>query len=77
MVTRVSDASALGVWTETEFAETVRRLKDNIAKGENTQDDLRRFVGNADHVKIDGQGRVTIPATLRDQIGIALSLIHI
>lgn len=70
MVTRVSDRPALGVWSEQEFAETIARLKANIATGENTQDDFRRFTGNADQLKIDGQGRITIPAAMRERIGV-------
>jgi len=70
MVSPVGDRPALGVWSEQEFGLTVDRLKNGIASGENNQDDLRRFAGSADALKIDGQGRITIPAALREKIGI-------
>ncbi len=68
IITRLADGKALGIYPEDEFAATVQRLRNKILDGEATQDDLRRFAGNAEQVKIDNQGRVTIPSALRDQL---------
>ena len=70
MVSPVGDRPALGVWSQDEFGKSIERLKAGIGTGENSQDDLRRFAGSADALKIDSQGRITIPAALREKIGI-------
>ncbi len=70
IVTRLADGQALGVYPEEHFAASVQRLREKISDGEANQDDLRRFAGNAEPLKIDNQGRITIPAALRDGVGL-------
>ena len=60
----------LGLWTESGFEEVARRLQEKIRAGEAPQEALRAFAANAHEVRLDSQGRVTIPQRLRDFAGL-------
>jgi len=55
----------LGLWTEEGFREMADRLIEKVRTRETTQDALRAFSANAETVRADGQGRITIAPRLR------------
>lgn len=70
LVSRVQDAPALAIWTTEEFEQAVDRLRDKVANGEVPQNELRRFAASATPLRLDSQGRITLPAPLRDTVDI-------
>lgn len=70
LVSRVQDAPALAIWTKEEFEQAVARLREKVAEGEATQHQVRRFSASATPLRLDSQGRITVPAPLREAVGI-------
>jgi MraZ protein len=62
--------ACLGLWTEGGFAEVAQRLTDKIREGLAPQEAMRAFAANAHEVKLDSQGRITIPERLRQFAGL-------
>jgi MraZ protein len=52
------------------FAEAIARLSQQAQAGEFPQDSLRVFSAGANVVKVDKQGRLTIPQSQRDAVKI-------
>ncbi len=60
----------LGLWSEEGFEAVAQRLREEIQRGNATQEAMRAFAANAHEVRPDSQGRITIPQRLRDFAGL-------
>lgn len=60
----------LVVFQKDTFTEEGNRLLELVKAGQLSRDVVSRFGGSASECKLDGQGRVAIPATLRGYIGL-------
>ncbi len=67
----------LGLWTEEGFTDVARRLTEKVRDGLTTHNAVRAFAANAVEVKLDSQGRITIPQRLRDYAGLATDAVII
>jgi MraZ protein len=56
----------LGLWTLEGFDIQADRLEELVAEGKATSGALRQFIAHAAEITPDQQGRVVIPARLRD-----------
>ena len=70
ILSRVADGRCLGVWTEDEFDNVLQRLSDEVRAGRQPQRQIRRFTSSAVGVSQDSQGRIIVPAGLRDWAGL-------
>lgn len=68
--TRAPGAQCLGVWTAEDFEQTLGRLRERVRNGEASTNQLRRFAASAAELRQDSQGRVVIPANLREAVGL-------
>lgn len=60
----------LGIWTSGEARSALERLEAAVRDGEATGDDIRRFASSLEPATIDGQGRLSLPASKLEQLGI-------
>lgn len=67
----------LGLWTEEGFTDVARRLTEKVRDGLATHNAVRAFAANAVDVKLDTQGRITIPQRLRDYAGLTADAVII
>lgn len=70
IATVMGDQPSLGFYSEDAFRETTAKLRADIDGGLREEDEMRRVAGSAEQLKIDGQGRVTVPAELRSAVGL-------
>jgi MraZ protein len=56
----------LCVFTREVFQEEGNRMLDKSRKGEISRDEVTRFGSSASELKLDPQGRIAIPANLRE-----------
>ncbi|MBI2703753.1 MAG: division/cell wall cluster transcriptional repressor MraZ [Actinobacteria bacterium] len=55
----------LGLWTADGFDDVTERLREKFREGSAPNSALRAFASNAVEVKVDKQGRISIPEWLR------------
>ncbi|HET9091035.1 MAG TPA: hypothetical protein VFN50_01410 [Acidimicrobiales bacterium] len=55
----------IALWTESEFAEEASRQHAREGEGQPARHDVREWFSHVSHVELDGQGRMAIPADLR------------
>ncbi len=63
----------LAIWTEEGYREFTADLRRRVRGGTDPSVDplvLRTLAASTDRIRVDGQGRVTLPATLLEQAGI-------
>lgn len=60
----------LGLWTAEGFDEVTQRLREKFREGLAPNSALRAFAANAVEVRVDKQGRISIPEWLRDKAGL-------
>ena len=60
----------LGLWTADGFDEVTQRLREKFRAGLAPNSALRAFAANAVEVRVDKQGRISIPEWLRAKAGI-------
>jgi MraZ protein len=60
----------LGLWTDDDFAQVTDRLKEKFREGLAPNSALRAFAANAVEVRVDKQGRISIPEWLREKAGL-------
>ncbi len=65
----------IGLWTPEEFQNVATLLQDKVREGQVSQDALRVFAADAATVTPDSQGRISIPARLRDHSGLERELV--
>jgi len=70
LVSHTTDVPALAMWSQAEFEKVVGRLRKRVTKGKASPNTLRRFSASTTELRIDGQGRVTLPAALREKFNI-------
>ena len=56
----------LALWTPAEFDRQLRAMQDRAASGRNDRNRARLWAANSHEVEVDRQGRMAIPAHLRD-----------
>lgn len=64
----------LGLWTVEGFEEVAAMLTERVRKGKAPQEARRAFAANAHEVRVDSQGRISIPQRLRDVAGLTRDL---
>lgn len=69
--------TCLGLWTEEGFTDVARRLTEKVRDGLATHNAVRAFAANATEVKLDSQGRITIPQRLRGYAGLTADAVII
>lgn len=67
--------NCLALWTPPEFEAFVGRLREKVRNQEATPGALRVLTANANEIKPDGQGRITIPGNLRTLAGLHGSVV--
>lgn len=70
ILSKVADGRCLGVWTEDEFNNVLQRLSADVRAGRQPQNQIRRFTASAVGVSQDSQGRIIVPASLREWAGL-------
>ncbi len=65
----------LGIWTTEEAHSALRRLEAAVRAGEASGDELRRFSSSLEPVGVDAQGRLSLPATKREALGLDKSVV--
>jgi len=60
----------LGLWTVEGFAEVTDRLREKVRAGMAPNSAVRAFSANAVDIRVDKQGRISIPEWLRDKAGL-------
>ena len=65
----------LGIWTAEEAHSALRRLEAAVRAGEASGDELRRFSSSLEPVGVDAQGRLSLPATKREALGLDKSVV--
>jgi transcriptional regulator MraZ len=58
--------NCLALWAPNDFEGFVERLRDKTRNQEAATNAMRTLLANAADVKPDGQGRIAVPARLRD-----------
>lgn len=69
--TPLFDSPTLAIWSSEEFQKAVARLTERVSEGRASQKMQRRFMYASVELRIDGQGRITLPQDLRDRYGIS------
>ena len=67
---RVPGSPCLGLWRQKSFDAAYRRLEGEVRSGAAGQNLLRWFSGNGYPVRGDAQGRIVVPAPLREVLRI-------
>ncbi|MXW41609.1 MAG: hypothetical protein F4X48_00070 [Acidimicrobiia bacterium] len=62
--------NCLGIWTATEANKALERFETAVRSGEASSDDQRWFAANLDFATVDAQGRLALPSSKRDKLGI-------
>jgi MraZ protein len=65
----------LGLWTLEGFMLQAERLEELVAEGKATAGALRQFTAHAAEITPDQQGRVVIPARLREYAGLGTDVV--
>jgi MraZ protein len=65
----------LGLWTKEEFESVATLMRDRMREGLVSQDALRVFFADAAEVRLDSQGRISVPQRLRDYAGFERDLV--
>ena len=65
----------LGLWTLEGFDLQADRLEELVAEGKATAGALRQFIAHAAEITPDQQGRVVIPARLREYAGLGTDVV--
>lgn len=66
VITRGYDVNCLNLYSRTEWVKRMNRLKEIPVGDEQGQKFIRYFLGNAEPCMPDKQGKILIPAHLRD-----------
>ena len=65
----------LGIWTADEARSALERLESAVRAGEATGDDLRRFSASLEPATVDSQGRLSLPTSKREQMGMGSKVV--
>ncbi|WP_419917577.1 division/cell wall cluster transcriptional repressor MraZ [Candidatus Poriferisocius sp.] len=65
----------LGIWTAGEARGALERLEAAVRAGETPGDELRRFSASLEPVSVDAQGRLSLPATKRELVGMGKQVV--
>lgn len=65
----------VGLWTPEEFEKVASLLQEKVREGQVSQDALRVFAADAALVRPDSQGRISVPARLREHSGLDRELV--
>ncbi|MDE0116797.1 MAG: cell division/cell wall cluster transcriptional repressor MraZ [bacterium] len=65
----------LGIWTSEEARSALERLEAAVRAGEATGDEFRRFSSSLELVTVDGQGRLSLPASKREVLGLGKDVV--
>ncbi|WP_419926552.1 division/cell wall cluster transcriptional repressor MraZ [Candidatus Poriferisocius sp.] len=65
----------LGIWTAGEARGALERLEAAVRAGEATSDELRRFSSSLEPVTVDAQGRLSLPSSKREVLGIGKQVV--
>ena len=65
----------IGIWAEDEARSALERLSEAVRSGETTDDEFRRFSSSFEQVPVDAQGRLSVPAAKRDELGIGKQVV--
>ncbi|MCY3578797.1 MAG: cell division/cell wall cluster transcriptional repressor MraZ [bacterium] len=60
----------LGIWTAEEARSALERLEAAVRAGEATGDEFRRFSSSLEPATVDAQGRLNLPASKREALGL-------
>ncbi|MCY3863235.1 MAG: cell division/cell wall cluster transcriptional repressor MraZ [bacterium] len=60
----------LGIWTTDEARNALERLEAAVRAGEATGDEFRRFSSSLEPVTVDAQGRLSLPTSKREVLGL-------
>lgn len=60
----------LGIWTAEEARSALERLEAAVRAGEATGDELRRFSSSLEPATVDAQGRLNLPGSKREVLGL-------
>ncbi|MYH72707.1 MAG: cell division/cell wall cluster transcriptional repressor MraZ [Acidimicrobiia bacterium] len=60
----------LGIWTAEEARSALERLEAAVRAGEATGDEFRRFSSSLEPATVDAQGRLNLPASKREVLGL-------
>lgn len=62
--------NCLGIYTDEGFREVGNRLDERIRNQQATQSDMRSLMANADRIRPDSQGRISVLGRLRTAAGL-------
>ena len=65
----------LGIWTAEEARSALERLEAAVRAGEATGDELRRFSSSLEPATVDAQGRLSLPSSKREVLGLDKSVV--
>ena len=65
----------LGIWTAEEARSALERLEAAVRSGEATSDELRRFSASLEPVTVDAQGRLSLPSSKRETLGMGKQVV--
>ena len=60
----------LGIWTTEEARSALERLEAAVRAGEATGDEFRRFSSSLEPATVDAQGRLNLPDSKREVLGL-------
>ena len=75
VVTRGYDINCLCIFSKDEFIKRMTKLREIPASDEQGQKFIRYFLGNAEPCIPDKQGKILIPAHLREDVGLDKELV--
>ncbi len=65
----------LGIWTAGEALGALERLEAAVRAGEAGGDELRRFSASLEPATVDAQGRLALPSSKREQLGMGKQVV--
>lgn len=65
----------LGIWTADEARSALERLEAAVRAGDATGDELRRFSSSLEPVTVDAQGRLSLPSSKREVLGMEKNVV--
>jgi MraZ protein len=74
-VLTTQDDGCLAIWTPEEFEVKASEMNERRKGGPADRSVARAFFADADEFELSGQGRVSIPATLRDFAGLTQNVV--